>query len=60
MIRVTEVFPPGSKDLKEIKGKVMSDYQNFLEEEWMKELRQKYKVEIHKKALKKVKKELNS
>ena len=60
VIRVTEVFPPGSKDLKEIKGKVMSDYQNFLEEEWMKELRQKYKVEIHKKALKKVKKELNS
>lgn len=60
VVRVTEVFPIGVKDLEVIKGKVMSEYQNFLEKEWIKELRQKYKVEIHKKALKRVKKELNS
>lgn len=60
VIRTKSIIPGRVKGLKEIKGRVMSEYQNYLEKKWMEDLRQKYKVEINKKALKKVKKELNS
>ena len=39
----------------DVKGKVSGDYQNYLEQEWIKELRAKYPVKIDKKVLKKVK-----
>jgi len=60
VVKVNKVIPAGVKPLEAIKGKVMSDYQNKIEAAWMRELKEKYKVEIHKKALKKVKKELDS
>jgi len=34
--------------LETAKGKVISDYQNYLEEEWVKELHEKYKVKFNK------------
>ncbi len=40
--------------LKEIKGKVISDYQSHLDEKWIMELRDKYPVKISKKQLNKV------
>lgn len=54
VVRVTEVLPVGPKEFEEIKGKVSSDYQNELEQIWMQELRQKYKVVYNKKALRKL------
>jgi len=60
IINVKEITPPGPKTFEEIKGRVLSDYQTFIEEQWMEQLRAKYKVEINKKTLKKLKKELNS
>jgi peptidyl-prolyl cis-trans isomerase SurA len=60
VIKTTTLLPGRVRSLDEVKGKVMSDYQNYLEKKWMEELRRKYTVEINKKALKKVKKELNS
>ncbi len=60
IVRVNKVIPTDIKPLDAVKGKVMSDYQNDLESKWMKELRDKYKVQIHKKALRRVKKELES
>ena len=60
VIKTKAIIPGRVKSLKEIKGRVMSEYQNYLEKKWMEDLRQKYKVEINKKALRKVKKELNS
>jgi peptidyl-prolyl cis-trans isomerase SurA len=60
LVKVNEVIPSGIKALEAIKGKVMSDYQNYLEVKWMEELRQKYTVDINKRAFKKVKKELKS
>lgn len=52
VVDVQEVIPAGAKNLEEIKGKVIGDYQNHLEEEWMKELRKKYVIKVNKKALK--------
>jgi len=60
IINVKEITPPGPRTFEEIKGRVLSDYQTFIEEQWMEQLRAKYKVEINKKTLKKLKKELNS
>ncbi len=60
LVDVKEVLPPGPKTFEEIKGKVISDYQKDVEDNWMDSLRSKYKVEVNKKALKKLKKELDS
>ncbi|MBI5217666.1 MAG: peptidylprolyl isomerase [Bacteroidia bacterium] len=46
---------PAPKSLDEAKGLITADYQTFLEEKWIKDLRAKYKVEVFKEALKKVK-----
>ena len=39
---------------KDVKSVVQSDYQKFLEEKWVKELRKKYKVKVDKEVLKTV------
>lgn len=56
--KVNEVLPPSKKTFEDVKGRVMSEYQNKIEAEWIESLRAKYNVDINKKALKKVKKEL--
>ena len=43
-----------SKDLPKVRGKVMNDFQAFLEEEWIKELHAKNSIKINKRALKKL------
>jgi peptidyl-prolyl cis-trans isomerase SurA len=37
--KVTKVMPAGPKTLDEARGKVINDYQQFLEENWVKDLR---------------------
>ncbi|KAA3436327.1 peptidylprolyl isomerase [Rufibacter hautae] len=46
-IKIDQVDPPSPKKLSETRGVVISDYQNYLEQEWIKELRQKYPVSIN-------------
>lgn len=58
VLKINEVIPPSVKTYDDVKGRVISDYQNFIEEEWMQSLRDTYDVKINKKALKKVKKQL--
>ncbi len=43
-------------DLEKIKGQVMNDYQNYLEKEWVADLRRKNKVKVYKRQLKKLSK----
>ena len=43
-ILINEILPPQPKTLKEARGLVTADYQSYLEREWIKELRNKYKV----------------
>lgn len=50
-IIIEETVPSGPKDLNETRGVVIQDYQNHLEEEWLKELRKKHTITINKKAL---------
>ena len=55
LVDVKNVLAPEAKLLNEIKGLITSDYQNHLEEEWVKSLKSKYEVVVNKKVLKLVK-----
>ena len=48
---VNGILPPMPKSLHEIRGQVTADYQNFLDRQWISELRQKYPVTINKEVL---------
>jgi peptidyl-prolyl cis-trans isomerase SurA len=55
LILVKEVLDPTPKTLKEARGLVTADYQNFLEKEWITELRGKYKFKANRDLLKQIK-----
>lgn len=50
-----DIRSPEPKELNEARGQITSDYQNFLEEEWIKELKQKYPVKVNKTLLSRIK-----
>jgi peptidyl-prolyl cis-trans isomerase SurA len=49
-----DLIPPEPKTLNEARGLYISEYQNFLEKTWLKELRKKYKVKVNRKLLKSI------
>lgn len=51
LLVVNKINPAGIRPLDEIKGLVISDYQEQLEQEWIKELKLKYPVKINKGAV---------
>ncbi len=59
VIRGTEFVPETIKTLEEAKGRVISDYQQYLEENWVDMLKKEFKVEVKQSVFNKVKKELS-
>lgn len=49
---VTGIVAPEPKTLREAKGLVTSDYQGYLEKEWIRELRAKYPVTVNEETVK--------
>lgn len=49
-----KLLKKGPESYKDVRGPVTADYQNYLEKAWIKELRDKYKVEIEQDVLKTV------
>lgn len=47
VIKVSQLIPAGPKLLIDAKGLITSDYQNYLEQEWLKELARKYSFSIN-------------
>jgi len=47
VVVLNEVLPEMPKELKETKGAVISDYQNYLEKDWMKVLVEKYPITVY-------------
>ncbi len=56
--KVNKTIPAGSKTLEECKGKIINDYQQYLEENWVKDLKNEFKVEVNQSVFEKVKKQL--
>lgn len=55
-VNIKEVLPPQPKELSEIRGIATADYQNYLEKQWIQELRNKYKVEVDEAVLNSIRK----
>jgi peptidyl-prolyl cis-trans isomerase SurA len=46
-VYIVKIHKPGPKKLDETRGLVISDYQDYLEKEWVKQLRKKYPVTVN-------------
>lgn len=55
LIAIDKTLPAQAKELNETRGRVISDFQDYIEKNWIVALQNKYPVEIKKKALKKLK-----
>lgn len=55
VIVVNKILPMSPKTLPECRGMVTADYQNYLENEWLTYLKNKYKVKINEDVLKTIK-----
>jgi len=55
VIQVHQFIPAGKKTLNEARGSIMSDYQNYLEKEWIESLMKKYPVTVDTDAFNRIK-----
>jgi peptidyl-prolyl cis-trans isomerase SurA len=51
IVEIKDIAPVSNKKLEEAKGLITSDYQNWLEQEWIKELRAKHKFTVNRDTL---------
>jgi peptidyl-prolyl cis-trans isomerase SurA len=58
ILNVTDIKEAGPKLFTECKGKVMSDYQQFLESNWVNELKKEFEVKIQPEVFTTIKKQL--
>ena len=49
--KIVSILPPAPKDLKDARGFVIADYQDYLEKEWVETLKKEYKIVIHEDVL---------
>ncbi|MCO6479863.1 MAG: peptidylprolyl isomerase [Phaeodactylibacter sp.] len=49
-VKIEEILPKGLKTLDEARGYVVADYQDYLESQWVEELRKEYEVDINQKV----------
>lgn len=56
--QVNATLPAGPKTLDQCKGKAINDYQQHLEENWVKDLKDEFKVEVNQTVFESVKKQL--
>jgi len=59
VVKVNKVLPAGPKTLDEAKGKVINDYQQYLEENWVKDLKNEFTVKVNQDVFERVKQELH-
>jgi peptidyl-prolyl cis-trans isomerase SurA len=54
LVLVKKLLGPGYKSFNEARSVVISDYQNHLEQEWIKSLKKKYPINVNKKGKQKL------
>lgn len=52
LVEVKQLVPPGIRSFDEARAQVISDYQDYLEKNWVRQLREKYRVKINNKGKK--------
>lgn len=60
IILVNEILPRKEKTFEDAKGKIISDYQNRLEENWLKTLNERYRVDVNADVLEHVKSQIKN
>lgn len=55
IVHVKSVLMPEIKLLNEARGLITADYQNYLEKEWIRDLRQKYPVKVNQEVFERIK-----
>ena len=58
-MKIVSKSPEVQQEFKDVKGKVISDFQNQIQENWMEELRNQHKIKVYKRTVKKLKKEMD-
>ena len=56
--KVNATLPAGPKELDQCRGKAINDYQQYLEENWVKDLKNEFKVEVNQTVFEIIKKQL--
>ena len=57
--KVDKVLPAGVKSLEECKGKIVNDYQQYLEERWVDDLKKEFSIKVNNDVFERVKKQLH-
>lgn len=60
VVKINKNLPAGPKTLEEARGKVINDYQQYLEEKWVGDLKQEFKVNINQPVFENVKSQMKS
>ncbi|MBF0694375.1 MAG: peptidylprolyl isomerase [Flavobacterium sp.] len=58
--KITKTLPAGVKSFDEARGKVTNDYQQFLEENWVNDLKNEFSVQVNSQVFESVKQQLKS
>ncbi len=53
-VKIEAIVPPTPKTLREARGYVVADYQDYLEKEWIETLKKEYQVRVNKRVLNKL------
>ena len=56
--KINKILPAGPKTLEEGKGKIVNDYQQFLEQKWVDDLKKEFTVKVDQTVFEHVKKDL--
>lgn len=53
-VNILQVLPPQPKKIEEARGIITAEYQNYLEKNWIQELRTKYSFKVNNEVLKSI------
>jgi peptidyl-prolyl cis-trans isomerase SurA len=56
--KLNKILPPATKTFDEAKGKIINDYQQSLEENWVSELKKEFTVKVNENVFEKTKRKI--
>jgi peptidyl-prolyl cis-trans isomerase SurA len=57
---IKNIIPAGQKSFEECEGKVINDYQQYLEENWVSDLKKEFTIKVNQDVFEQVKAEIKS